>query len=107
MSIQDDVKAVRAWLNAGIVPPEYEETWTRGLKQFEVMRKELCRTQSVLGENELLKARLERYEKALDESVKLQSHYATLLNQYDGGKRIVFISAESFLNRLEALEGNG
>lgn len=35
-------------------------------------------------------------ESALRESLKLQSHYATLLNQYDGGKRIVFEDAEAW-----------
>lgn len=36
---------------------------------------------------------------ALEESVKLQSHYATLLNQYDGGERMTF-TVDSWLQRL-------
>src|ERR1044071_4528446 len=32
-------------------------------------------------------------EGALEESVKLQSHYASLLNMYDGGRRLTFPSA--------------
>ena len=37
---------------------------------------------------------------ALKESVKLQSHYATLLNMHDAGKRITFQSPEEWINRL-------
>jgi hypothetical protein len=37
---------------------------------------------------------------ALEESVKLQSHYADLLNMHDGGERIVFKSAEEWIERL-------
>ena len=40
---------------------------------------------------------------ALEESVRLQAHYAALLNQYDGGKRIVFASADEWIARLRAL----
>jgi hypothetical protein len=39
-------------------------------------------------------------EAALKQSVKLQSHYALLLNQYDGGERRVFTSAREWLDRL-------
>lgn len=37
---------------------------------------------------------------ALEESVKLQSHYAGLLNNYDGGKRIEFKTPEAWIARL-------
>lgn len=40
---------------------------------------------------------------ALDESVKLQSHYAGLLNTYDGGKRLQFRDRESWMERLGAM----
>lgn len=40
---------------------------------------------------------------ALEESVKLQSQYAGLLNQYDCGKRIQFDSAADWIQRLEYL----
>lgn len=39
-------------------------------------------------------------ETALSESVKIQSHYASLLNAYDGGKRLQFASAEEWIKRL-------
>jgi hypothetical protein len=43
---------------------------------------------------------IERLETALSESVKLQSHYAGLLNQYDGGARLQFANAQDWLKRL-------
>lgn len=48
---------------------------------------------------------ISRYREALEKSVKLQSHYAGLLNMYDEGKRIRFESAQAWLDRLEALKG--
>ena len=43
---------------------------------------------------------------ALEELVKLQSHYAELLNMYDSGKRIQFKNAKEYLLRLRQLEKN-
>jgi len=37
---------------------------------------------------------------ALDESVKLQSHYAMLLNMHDGGERIGFEDGQAWVDRL-------
>ena len=37
---------------------------------------------------------------ALEKSVELQSHYAKLLNMYDGGKRIGFKNAYEWITRL-------
>lgn len=45
----------------------------------------------------------ECYE-ALEKSVKLQSHYAEILNQYDGGKRIIFNNALHWISRLRELK---
>ena len=42
----------------------------------------------------------ERIRIALDESLKLQSHYAELLNAHDGGHRIPFNSIDEWLARL-------
>jgi hypothetical protein len=39
---------------------------------------------------------------ALQESVKLQGHYAKLLNMHDGGERIVFTKATEWIARLAA-----
>ena len=41
---------------------------------------------------------------ALEELVKLQAHYAKLLNMQDGGQRIAFESAEQWLARLKELK---
>lgn len=38
--------------------------------------------------------------RALEESVKLQSHYASLLNTYDGGQRMQFSTADEWIKRL-------
>jgi len=44
--------------------------------------------------------RIDALQYALTESVKLQSHYAELLNQYDGGKRMTFADADAWCTRL-------
>lgn len=44
-----------------------------------------------------------RLRAALARSVKLQSHYAGLLNMYDGGARMKFESAETWMARLDEL----
>ena len=41
---------------------------------------------------------------ALRQSVKLQSHYAKLLNMHDGGERMQFASAEEWMARLAELK---
>lgn len=46
----------------------------------------------------------EKLREALEESVKLQSHYATLLNGYDGGKRMQFADAAAWLHRLQTIK---
>ncbi len=38
---------------------------------------------------------------ALDASVKLQSHYANLLNTYDGGHRMSFANGDAWITRLQ------
>jgi hypothetical protein len=40
---------------------------------------------------------------ALEESVKLQSHYADLLNMHDGGERMIFKSAAEWIERLREI----
>jgi len=40
---------------------------------------------------------------ALEQSVKLQSHYAELLNMHDGGERLTFASADAWMERLASL----
>lgn len=49
-----------------------------------------------------LRTEIMALREALDESVRLQSHYAALLNDYDGGKRMRF-NSDTWLSRLRAL----
>jgi hypothetical protein len=51
---------------------------------------------------EKAEAESERLRAALEQSVKLQSHYAGLLNDWDGGHRLRFASADAWLERLAA-----
>jgi hypothetical protein len=46
-------------------------------------------------------AQIEQLRTALRESLKLQSHYAKLLNGYDGGTRMVFEDIGTWLARLK------
>jgi hypothetical protein len=39
----------------------------------------------------------------LEQSVRLQSHYAGLLNLHDGGERLQFATADEWLARLRSL----
>ena len=50
---------------------------------------------------EKLEAENKRLKEVLNESFKLQVHYAELLNMHDGGERIVFNSIEEFEIRVE------
>jgi hypothetical protein len=52
-------------------------------------------------EIEDLKDEVSRLTTALEASVRLQSHYAGLLNIYDQGQRMQFKSVEAWLKRLE------
>lgn len=45
----------------------------------------------------------EKLREALKESVRLQSHYAGLLNSWDGGQRLQFEDEEAWLKRLADL----
>jgi hypothetical protein len=55
------------------------------------------------SQEETYKLTIENLEKALSESLKLQKHYAELLNCYDGGERITFDSIDEWLKRLEKI----
>ena len=48
-------------------------------------------------------AEIARLRGALEQLVSLSSHYASLLNTRDGGKRIIFKNADEWLTRLAAL----
>jgi hypothetical protein len=48
-------------------------------------------------------AQAKRMAGALEHSLKLQENYATLLNMYDGGERIIFKSVDEWVDRLKEL----
>jgi hypothetical protein len=50
---------------------------------------------------------VETLEAALAESVNLQSHYAMILNGYDGGKRMVFKNSDEWIARLRDIGAIG
>jgi hypothetical protein len=52
----------------------------------------------------LLFKEIKQLREALEESVKLQSHYANLLNCTDGGGRMTFENADAWVSRLEELK---
>ena len=52
-------------------------------------------------EIERLQKLVQKYQHALEESLKLQKHYAQLLNEYDGGGRIWFNNVDEWMARLD------
>jgi len=50
------------------------------------------------------KDKLKQLVEALSESVKLQSHYAGLLNMHDEGGRMMFANSDEWLKRLKHLK---
>ena len=51
----------------------------------------------LLNEIEALHAEIEALRVALEASVRLQSHYALLLNEYDDGERMTFDDADAWM----------
>jgi len=47
--------------------------------------------------------KVKKLRDALEQSVKLQSHYAGILNEYDNGRRIKFNTAQEWIDRLEVI----
>lgn len=66
-----------------------------------VRKEQEIRAQRFQQENVQLKADLAFVREALEESVKLQSHYAELLNMHDGGARLTFADAQAWMDRLK------
>lgn len=49
---------------------------------------------------EMINEATEELRAGLKESLKLQSHYAELLNAYDGGNRMMFATVDAWLERF-------
>lgn len=67
----------------------------------------ICEAASFARSLVYLNTRVAELERALTESVSLQSHYAALLNMHDGGHRMMFVDRESWLARLRELAEAG
>ena len=78
----------------------YEAFW-KLVTELEASQSLLLDVQKDCGKE---KTELEIVRNGLEESVKLQSHYAGILNQYDCGERIIFQDAQQWLNRLQTLK---
>ena len=90
----------------------YVAKWQKAETEIEELQAELAKpitehpdVQRLVGQVVELQAENERLKEALEKSVKLQSHYAVLLNQYDGGERMIFTNAAQWMSRLQALKG--
>lgn len=68
-----------------------------------LLRQRFETVDSVLDINVALNKRLDELKIALSESLKLQAHYGMLLNQHDGGMRMIFTDTEAWLERLRAV----
>jgi hypothetical protein len=68
--------------------------------QFTTWSRDRCPDDARIEAAEIIAGASPDLVKALEESVKLQSHYAELLNMHDGGKRIGFESADAWIARL-------
>ena len=57
--------------------------------------------QLLLTEREELRTEAHRVMAALRESLKLQCHYAKLLNMHDGGERMTFQTPAQWMDRID------
>jgi len=73
---------------------EQQKEWSRKLAQD---------ADKVAADLRAAEARRRVLEEALAQSVSLQSHYAMLLNGWDGGDRLQFKDFEEWIARLRAL----
>jgi len=72
------------------------------IEQLQAENEHLCESVKAM---DVLTEQIVELQESLDESIKFQTHYAELLNMYDGGKRIIFKNSEQWIKRLQALKG--
>ena len=114
------LQEIRSWL--GDTPNPYIEGVQDLLSHIDALTVELAAARRVEDEAKhnhmthveqwrekavAAEAALRDAREALEKSVSLQSHYAILLNHFDGGKRMIFGTAQKWLDRLKTLEGPG
>lgn len=73
----------------------------RDLKWFDSLSLRDFDNHAVLSEIAEVFKTVAKLRSGLEESLKLQSHYAELLNMYDHGERMQFDTVEDWLERLE------
>jgi len=81
----------------------YEALWKLVI-ELEASQSLLLDVQKDCGKE---KTELEIVRNGLKESIKHQAHYAQLLNQWDGGERIVFKDVQQWLDRLKNIKEEG
>ena len=89
--------------------PDVEDWVTQQFKDPEITKylsaaAEACAGLSTFELEAIGEGGVKRLQDALTQSVVLQSHYAKLLNEHDGGKRAVFTDPKSWLERLEKIK---
>jgi hypothetical protein len=98
---QQDVERLDKLLLVGATSTFHKE---RDMSELETLLVELSETISAARRRVAeFEAEMHILTVALEESVKLQSHYAILLNHYDGGWRLQFDCAKEWLDRLTLL----
>lgn len=84
--------------------PNAIRTMSQLLSEIDMLRQanEAAVRQEQINRNECnrLRGLVEEMAVALEESVKLQSHYAKLLNMHDGGRRLRFLTGLDWMMRL-------
>ena len=91
--ITDDILARLFAANGKLYLPDDPGVLDAAIVEIERLQK------AIAAERE----RCAKIVEALEMSVKLQSHYASLLNNYDGGKRMTFKDADAWMCRLAAI----
>jgi hypothetical protein len=93
--LEGELGAFCAVLNCTYLPPE-SNVVSAMVRLRDVLQKDRLKTDEI----NILVKKNRKLLTALAESVKLQSHYAMLLNAYDGGQRIRFNDAAAWIARL-------
>lgn len=104
-SEQAVIESARAWAERAEAAEARVSAFSAQVEQLQAERPNLLRNIFEQSRaNDELREQVARLTQALTESVKLQAHYAELLNMHDGGKRTVFTSIEQWLQRVTEIK---
>ena len=95
---QQAMKAMIKVLEKEIYPIKWGEMSVPDQVSYETIFKEGVEEVAAMAETEMKLLR-----SALTESVRLQSHYAKLLNGYDDGERMTFADVDEWMERLKEI----